>query len=177
MALDRNRTAWNMFDRPKKKPKAPPAVLDSESLKQLLDGAANTRLYPLLVLAAATGCRRGELLALTWSDLNIRGTLIVSKSLEETCNGLRVKSTKSNKTRIEPVPASALVVLRQHCAHQANDRQMFCPDYKDHDLILCRPDGEYYCPDQMSVRVTALTRKLGLKGSGCTRFVTATRAS
>jgi integrase len=58
-------------------------------------------------------------------------------------------------------------VIRQHCQQQqATDRAMFGPDYKDHDLIFCRPDGEYYCPDQMSVRVTALTRKLGMKGIG-----------
>src|SRR4051794_11265308 len=36
----------------------------------------------------------------------------------------------------------------------------------DHDLIFCRPDGEFHCPDQMSVRVTALARKAGLPGVG-----------
>ena len=89
-------------DRPKRTAKAAPRVLDSDGMTKLLSCAANTRLYPLLVLAAATGCRRGELLALTWSDLDVKGTLLVSKSLEETREGLRVKSTKSNKARLLP---------------------------------------------------------------------------
>jgi integrase len=110
--VDRN--PMEDVDRPKRdKAKARPRVLDSAGLKSLLDRAATTRLYPLLVLAAATGCRRGELLALEWSDLNLNtGVLSVSKSLEETRGGLRVKPTKSNKPRAFPVPASALAVLK-----------------------------------------------------------------
>lgn len=77
-----------------------PAVLDEGKLKTLFDRARNTRLYPFIVLATATGCRRGELLALQWSDLDIAtGLLTISKSLEQTRGGLRVKSTKSEEPR------------------------------------------------------------------------------
>jgi hypothetical protein len=90
--LDHN--CMEQVDRPTKKTKAPPKVLDNAAMKSLSERAANTRPYPLLVLAAATGCRRGKLLALEWSDLNFKtGALSVSKSLEETKNVLRVKST------------------------------------------------------------------------------------
>src|SRR5580704_3509848 len=72
-----------------------PAVLDETKLELLFDQARDTRLYPFLVLAAATGCRRGELLALEWTDIDLdTGMLSVSKSLEQTKEGLRVKSTK-----------------------------------------------------------------------------------
>ena len=50
--------------------KRDPPVLDKEKLQALFDRARNTRLYPFVVLASATGCRRGELLALQWTDLN-----------------------------------------------------------------------------------------------------------
>jgi integrase len=154
-------------DRPKKKAKEPPVIVDSDGLKKLLEAARNTRLYPLLVLAAATGCRRGELLAAQWADLSFdTGALVISKSLEETRAGLRIKPTKSNKPRQIAVPRAALEVLKEHRAEQDHDREMFGADYREHDLIFCRPDGEYYCPDQMSVRVTELTRKIGLKGIG-----------
>jgi hypothetical protein len=50
-------------------------------------------------LAAASGCRRGELLAIQWTDLDFdTGLLVVSKSLEQTKAGLGVKSTNSGET-------------------------------------------------------------------------------
>ncbi len=157
----------DQVDRPVKKAKAAPKVLDNAAMKIFLDRAANTRLYPLLVLAAATGCRRGELLAIQWSDINFKtGAMNVSKSLEETRNGLRVKPTKSDRPRQVAVPAAALAVLEQHRAEQDRDRGMFGADYQEHDLVFCRPDGAHYCPDQMSVRVTGFARKIGLPGIG-----------
>jgi hypothetical protein len=65
-----------------KLPKREPAVVDKEKLKLLFDRARTTRLYPFIVLASATGCRRGELLALQWSDIDwTSGLLTISKSL------------------------------------------------------------------------------------------------
>ena len=43
-----------------------PKVLDRHGLDALLQRAAETRLFPLIVLAASTGMRRGEMLALQW---------------------------------------------------------------------------------------------------------------
>lgn len=65
--------------------KRKPSVLDEAKLRLLFERARNTRLHPFLVLAAATGCRRGELLALQWTDIDLEtGLLSVSKSLEQT---------------------------------------------------------------------------------------------
>jgi integrase len=145
--------------------KRKPAVLDASKLQALFDRAHNTRLYPLLVLAAATGCRRGELLALQWSDMD-EGTseISVSKSLEQTKAGLRIKSTKSEKPRHFSVPEWALEVLRAHRQEQQHDRQMFGADYDDRNLIFCQPSGGYYSPDRLGARVVELMRKVGLEG-------------
>ena len=117
------------------------------------------------MLAAATGCRRGELIALQWSDLNVdTGLLTISKSLEQTRGGLRVKSTKSEEPRQLGVPEWALGVLKEHQADQNVDRRMFGADYTDHDLIFCQPDGHYYSPDRLGARVVELMRKVGLHG-------------
>ncbi len=81
-----------------KLPKRRPTVLDTDRLRVLVDRARNTRLYPLMLLASVTGCRRGELLALEWSDLDESTSEInVSTSLEQTKAGLRIKSTNSER--------------------------------------------------------------------------------
>jgi integrase len=143
-----------------------PPVLDEEKLRMLFEKARPTRLYPFIVLAAATGCRRGELLALTWPDIDLKtGILKVSKSLEQTkAGGLRVKSTKSEEPREIGVPEWALEVLKEHRAEQEWDRSMFGANYADHNLIFCQPGGQYYSPDREGARVVELMRSVGLQG-------------
>jgi len=148
-----------------KLPKRRPPVLDKEKLRALFDGARGTRLYPLIVLASATGCRRGELLALQWSDLNeATGEINVSKSLEQTKAGVRIKSTKSEESRRFCVPEWALEVLRAHRGEQESDRRLFGADYANHDLVFCQPNGSHYSPDRLGARVVELMRKVGLEG-------------
>jgi len=58
------------------------------------------------------------------------GELSVSKSLEQTKAGLRVKSTKSEKPRHFVVPESVLPVLADHHAEQEEDKRLFGSDYR-----------------------------------------------
>jgi integrase len=163
---------WELFPKNPmlkvKKPKVPrrrPKIVDRGGFNALLRKAAGTRLYPLIVVAASTGMRRGEVLALEWPDLDWDGaTIEVSKSLEETKQGLRVKCTKSGETRRFAVPAEVLEVLREHKRNQDSDREKYGDDYANLGLIFCRPDGHYYSPDKLGTRVRALMRKAGLQG-------------
>jgi integrase len=147
-----------------KLPKRKPPVLDEERLRMLFERARSTRLFPFIVLAAATGCRRGELLALTWPDIDFTtGLLQISKSLEQTrAGGLRVKTTKSEEPRELGVPEWALDVLKEHLVQQERDRAMFGQAYAGHNLVFCQPNGEYYSPDRLGARVVELMRKVGL---------------
>jgi integrase len=142
-----------------------PKILDRQGLDALLRRAAGTRLFPLIVLAASTGMRRGELLALTWADLNWGNRqLEVSKSLEQTKSGLRVKSTKSEKPRSFSIPAQTIEVLRDHQRAQDADRQIYGSDYAKLDLIFARPDGQHYSPDRVGARVREHLISAGLSG-------------
>ena len=49
-----------------------------------------------LEVAAATGCRRGELLALRWSDI-VDGRAMIARSLTQTRDVLAFKCTKTEK--------------------------------------------------------------------------------
>jgi integrase len=53
-----------------KRIKKEPAVLDPVMFNKLLDVTRGTRLYPFIVIDGASGCRRGELCALRWEDIN-----------------------------------------------------------------------------------------------------------
>lgn len=63
-------------------------------------------------MALATGLRRGELLALTNRDIDrTTRVLSVSRSLEETKKGLRLKHTKSGRSRRCTLPQSVMLLL------------------------------------------------------------------
>jgi integrase len=91
-------------------PNAEPQVLDDTSddigeglepdeLKKLVEGFSKSSLYPIVALAAATGARRGELLALRWADLDTeKKTLRIERALEQTkLFGIRCKPPKTKR--------------------------------------------------------------------------------
>jgi integrase len=145
-----------MADRKVKLPKRPkpnPAVMDAGALGAIFQAAHGTRLYPFVVTAACSGCRRGELLALTWADLDF--------GVEQTRAGLRVKCAKSGKSRSIGLDDFALDVLAAHREEQKQDKLAFGSGYGANNLIFCQPNGDFYSPDHAGTRTKALLRKAG----------------
>jgi integrase len=115
-----------------------------------------------LELCAATGARRGEVLALRWSDIQ-DGRAIITRSLTQTKQLLEFKSTKTEKPRDVKVPDSALATLEAHRKRQDEFRRRFGLDYRaDLDLIFANPDGTPLRPNSISSVVSLLFRCLGL---------------
>ena len=76
-------------------------TLSPEQAAQLLENIKHTSTYWPVLIALATGMRRGEVLALRWKNVDLdRGALRVVQSLEQTKKGLRFKDTK----QVGPVP-------------------------------------------------------------------------
>jgi integrase len=145
-------------------------ALDPKQTEWLLSAAQGHWLYPIIVLALATGCRRGELLALTWPDVRLDstpGVLAVSKSLEQTKAGLRIKTPKNGKTRAFPLPAVAVEAMKAHRETQEQARKLFGNAYRaDLNLVFAGPDGDYLKPDSVTAAACLLARKIGLPGAG-----------
>lgn len=114
-----------------------------------------------LEMAAATACRRGELLALRWSDIR-DGRATIERSLTQVKGMLEFKSTKTDTPRVVAIPQSTIVSLEQHHKRQGEFRVQFGPDYQDGDLIFANPDGSPLKPDSISAKVSLLFRKLKL---------------
>jgi integrase len=116
----------------------------------------------LLEFSAATGARRGEVLALRWSDLQ-DGRAAITRSLTQTKQGLNFKGTKTERPRDLKVPESALAALETHRRRQEEFRVKFGDDYRaDLDLIFANPDGTPLRPNSVSSAVSLLFRRLAL---------------
>jgi integrase len=116
-----------------------------------------------LEVSAATGARRGEVLALRWSDLQ-DGRVVIARSLTQTKQVLEFKEPKTeDSVRVVSLPASARNALDIHRKRQQEFRQHYGPDYRaDLDLIFANPDGTPLKPDSVSASVSALCRRLKL---------------
>jgi len=124
------------------------AVLDAEELRKLMEGFRGSVLYPIVAMAAFTGARRNEILALRWSDLDTANkTLRIERALEETKEGLTFKAPKTKRgvrtIAIDDGLIALLLVEREkHLRLIAG-----VPDGADVDLSLVRlPDGSLIFP-------------------------------
>jgi integrase len=142
------------------------ATLSPTGVDFLLSAVKGTQLHPLILLAAATGARRGELLALTWSDFDpARRSLRFDKSLEQTRAGLRIKPTKTDRPRQVKLPALACEALEAHRKAQREDQAAFGQGYmSDPHLIFAAPDGSHLRPDTVTADVCRIAGQAGLKG-------------
>jgi integrase len=74
-------------------------VLDEEQLAALVQGFQGSTLFPIVAVAAFTGARRNEILALRWSDLDLdTNTLRIERAIEETKQaGRTLKAPKTER--------------------------------------------------------------------------------
>lgn len=120
-------------------------------------------LAAFLEVCAGTGARRGEVLALRWSDVS-DGRALITRSLTQTKHVLDFKCTKTDDS-VRPVslPLSTLRALERHRKQQDHFRLLFGSNYRaDLDLIFANPDGTPLKPDSISAAVSALCRRLKL---------------
>jgi len=115
---------------------------------ELTDGPAPERRAAkqwtvLWILAIHSGLREGELLALTWSEVDLeRRTLTVRRNLvtvkDQTPRFGEPKSQTSRRT--VSLPTEAVQALCQHKARQNEDR-LAAVDWADYDLVFCTAAG------------------------------------
>jgi integrase len=111
-------------------------------------------------MAVGLGARRGEVLALRWSDL-VDGRALIARSLTQTKDVLEFKGTKTDEPRVAKIPEETLPKLEVHRKRQDEFRLRFGPDYRnDLDLIFSNPDGSPLKPNSISATVSALFKRL-----------------
>lgn len=117
-------------------------ALDAAQINTLLEAARGRRLYIPVLLSVTVGLRRGETLALRWSDIDLDGRILtVARSLEETKEGLRMKEPKSGKVRKINIPPFLVEELRRHRETQRRVQ----------GLVVCNEDGSPVRPGALTM--------------------------
>ena len=138
-------------------------ALDEDGVAALIAATQGTSMQLPTMLAVSTGMRRGEVLGLRWSDVDLdEGALVVRASLEQTKTGLAFKSPKTNKSRRLPLTAYTVKELRIEKCRQAALRLSTGGAFNPEDVVVCTDRGELWKPNTFSscFRTFAHTRDI-----------------
>ncbi len=135
----------------------------SRELAAIREAAAGHRMASLLEVAAYTGLRKGELLALRWRDVDLDGQqLRITGSLSRVRGRLVRQEPKTNAgTRVVPLIAPALAGIQAAREQQDSDRAAFTGWTNPADYVFTTPSGEPVDPSNLGRwfrKVTAAAR-------------------
>jgi integrase len=126
-------------------------ALDQDQLQVLVQGFKGSVLFPIVAVAALTGARRNEILALQWRDLNIESkTLRIERAVEQVHGEpLVLKEPKTARgKRTITIDDDLLALLRDEREKHLRIRAGV-PDDVPVDLSLVRlPDDALMFPNQ-----------------------------
>lgn len=109
-------------------------------------------------LAVFSGCRRGELIARDWPDLDFDAcTISISKSVSKTSHSVIVKKTKTaSGVRIINMPPSVMQQAKRWKLHQAEYRLKLGSAWKGQDHVFIQTEGARMYPDTVSAKFKCL---------------------
>jgi len=132
----------------------------------ILSEARSSRWGLAILLAAHTGMRAGEILALKWEDIDWEsGTLEVKRTvIYKTGSGVSIqdhpKTPSSRRTVV--LDDYLLRLLRQHRRQQAEERLRLGPRWEDHGLVFPREDGRPANPSRLQEAIWRIRRRVDI---------------
>ena len=144
--------------RPRDRGAEPSRVWAADQLDSFLAFARSHRLYAFYRLAAYSGARRGELLYLRWSAVDLDAGEVTLGGSTAVVHGHRVEgTTKGGRSRVISIDHETVAALRDHLRRQAEERLAARSAWADSGgLVFVGKWGEPLYPDT----VTALMAKM-----------------
>lgn len=141
---------------PKQEKTAPSGdgIYTENQIVELLQAFQGDRLEVAIHLSACMGLRRGEILGLTWENIDLENNLLhvrqaaVYSSATKKIHYKEPKSREGYRTLV--IPKETAELLKKHREQQEEDKEFFGRKYKDNNLVVCKDNGEPYLPGSFS---------------------------
>ncbi len=140
--------------------------LSKEQAGRLLQVAKGHRLETLIALAITTGMRRGELLALTWDDIDLaEGRVQIRRTVNRygADVGYVVSEPKTTKGRRSIVlPSFVRDLLQQHLLRQKEIKAQAGEMWQENGLVFASNIGTFFHPNRLLEEFNQLLAEAGL---------------
>lgn len=135
-----------------------------EELGRFLESVRGERLHAMWLVLATSGARRGEVLGLRWSDVDLEsGRIQIARSAVMVDHKVTFSTPKTEKSRrtisLDP---RTMAGLRSHKAGQAEERLAWGRAYSDEGLVFAQENGEPLNPEYVSKKFVKLASVAGL---------------
>lgn len=142
-----------------------PAPYTTAELNAFLEVAKSHRLYFYFRLSAYTGARRGELLALRWTDFDGNALMLNKSRIRTNRSVLELHKTKGglNHQRRVPLDAETIAQLSDHRKRQIAERLAMGELWQDTGYIFTQENGLPIHPDTVTRIFGKLIQKAGLR--------------
>lgn len=142
-----------------------PIPYNFSELKQFLEVARSHRLYFYFRLSAYTGARRGELLALKWSDFDGK-TINLTKNRTSIGNEVIEQNTTkggNNGQRRVPLDNETIEQFKEHRRRQLSERMALGEYWQDTGYVFTQENGLPLYTNTVSDLYRKLIKKAGLR--------------
>jgi integrase len=151
------------FERPEPDPPS------ADEVAALLNDAWHDPMWGMLLwLTMVSGCRRGEVCALRWTDVDLaRGVITVERSYAQTAEGTKEKATKSHQKRRVALDGETVTLLsayREKCEAECHLLDSRLP--RDAFVFSYSPDCSIpLLPSTVTQRYRRLAARAGLRST------------
>jgi integrase len=146
-------------------PKFKVEPINPNEAKIFLKAIEGDRLEALFAVALALGLRRGESLALKWSDVDLdTSTLRVTGTLQRLKGNLVIQPPKTEKSeRVLDIPKVLLQKLREHRTRQLEEKMALGQNWQDTGLVFTTSLGTPIDPRNVKRKLDAILKSAKMR--------------
>ncbi|WP_193518367.1 tyrosine-type recombinase/integrase [Nocardiopsis kunsanensis] len=140
---------------------SPVMVWTVEQAREFLRFASHERLFAMYRLAMVRGPRRGELIGLQWSDVDLGNAVLLIRTASHGQNGGDDPKSEAGYRYID-LDAATVAALEEWRARQTREREAAGSLWEENDLVFTTELGRPLRPDGVTWRMTDLVHRSGL---------------
>lgn len=139
-------------------------VLSLDEVKEILDIIKDETIYPIVMMTVTYGLRRGEVLGLTWDDIDFENrTISINKIIVNVNGGTTLKEycKTDSSVRICTMTDAIYDLLKNELRTQEMNRMIYKDEYieNDYDLVFTCQNGKMRSPRGLSSSYAYILRK------------------
>lgn len=142
------------------------SALSQDDLSKVLSEVAGTRYYIPFIISIQTGARRGEVLGLTWNDIDFENKRLSFKKslLAKDGEGVELSTTKTASSNRSILMTEKLIEeLIKWREEQTKNKQLYGDYYySDYDFVCTNQDGSPINPKRLSTQINRLSKRLNI---------------